>query len=131
GFGEDADDLTGLQLFESLAVGGQARGAVDGDVVHPAHERPGDPVVEDLLLRHEPRQPLGRARAEAAEDEVQVAHVVARDDRTAVARDVLRALDPDAVVQYPEHRPGRRDHGRVNRAAIRPGYGTGGCSRRV
>jgi hypothetical protein len=39
-------------------------------VPHAAHERPRDPVLEHLLLGHEPGLPLGRQAGEAAEDEI-------------------------------------------------------------
>ena len=66
-----------------LAEGRRAGVPVDRDVPHAAHQRAADPVVEDRLLGHEPDQPLGRLGAEAAEDEVEVADVVARQHRPA------------------------------------------------
>ena len=54
-----------------------------------------DPVREDRLLGHEPDQPPRGVRAQAGEDEVEVAHVVEREQHPAVAGHVVgTGVDP-------------------------------------
>ena len=85
------------------------RRAVDRDVLHPAHERTGDPVGEDRLLRHEADEAPGRLSREAGIREVEVARVVDRHDGAADAGTFsspsIRNFDPLGG----EHAAGRRD----------------------
>ncbi len=62
---------------------------IDRQVLHPAHQRPGDGVVKHLLLRREAHQAVGVARPVPDHDEVEVADVVAGQHRRPLARDVL------------------------------------------
>lgn len=102
--GEDPDDLPGAQRVERVLVGRLTLLAVDGDVLHAAHQRTGDLVPEHRLLGHEAHEPLLRQGGETVEDEVQVADVVADKDRTAGPRDVLRPLAVDLQVPCLEKR---------------------------
>jgi hypothetical protein len=58
-------------------------------VLHAAHERSADLVVEDLLLGHEADQPARGLRGKAGEGEVEVADVVDGHHRAAGAGHVL------------------------------------------
>ena len=88
---------------------------VDRDVVHPTHQRTADAVREDLLLGHEPHQAPGRQRAEAAEDEVEVADVVAGQHRAPVTGNVLGAVDTYPQIEYAEQRLSQSDNRRVHK----------------
>ena len=119
GLGEDADDLAAAAGLDggAVAVGGGAR-AVDRDVLHAAHQRPADPVVEHLLLGHEAHEPAGRPGGEPGEGEVEVADVVDRHDGAARAGDVLVARDGEAQPEAAEDGAREADDGRYTGSAM-------------
>src|SRR6185369_17181426 len=100
--GEDADNLARLQCGQRRLVRAEAGVTVDRYVTHSTHQRPADAALEDLLLGHKPHQAAGRVRAVPAEDEVQVADVIAGDHSAAGTGDVFAALDRDPQVEDSE-----------------------------
>ena len=86
-------------------------GAVDLDVPQAAHDRPGDLVVEDLFLRHEPdlAAQVLLVGGQSGEREVEVAGVVDGDDGTACAGQVLHAGDGELQPLQPAIPGGRAE----------------------
>ncbi len=107
--GEHSDDLAGTQRGQRVLVRVLALLAVDGDVLHAAHQGARDLVPEHRLLGHEPHQALLRQRREPGEDEVQIADVIAHQNRATGLRDVLRTLGVDLQVERLEKRTSGAD----------------------
>ena len=70
--GEDADDLAGPQRPDGGGERLAALVAVDGDVLHAAHQRSGHAVAEDRLLGHEAHVPPVRPGRQPGVHEVEV-----------------------------------------------------------
>src|SRR5699024_5739110 len=98
-----------------------ALAAVDRDVLHRPHQRTGDLVVEDLLLRHEPDVAADVVGGVTGVGEVHVPGVVDHHHGAAVRGQVLRPGPVETQALVPEHASGETDHRSVNEFHARQG----------
>ncbi|OPZ51272.1 MAG: hypothetical protein BWY91_02709 [bacterium ADurb.BinA028] len=112
--GIDPDNLTIAQRSDRPTVCRPARRAVDGNVLHPLHQRAGHRVLEDRLLGHEPDEPPARQHSIAGIGEVEIAGVVDRQHRSPVFGHVLRTGHGETQPLEGEEGLGDPDDGEVD-----------------
>lgn len=93
GLGIHTDQFAALEEVDGRLIGISTGTTIDGDVLEGSHDGPGNLVVENFLLGHEPDVPLRGARRQTRVGEVHVSGVVDRDHRTTGSGDIPITLN--------------------------------------
>ena len=112
---EDTDEFTVLQRPDRIAVSLQPLIAIDGNVVHTAHEWASDRVLENAVFSHKANKPMvDLVDWVSRERKVEERRVVHSEDRTALSGYMLTTHDVPLEPQGPEERLGGPDDGAVD-----------------